>query len=83
MNEYISLAELKVGEWGLVKRLDNESGMKKRLLDVGLTENSFVQCVAVSPMGDPKAYLLCGAVMAIRKVDGVGVLVSRSKGGEG
>lgn len=83
MNKYISLAELKVGEWGLVKRLDNEIGMKKRLLDVGLTENSPVQCVGVSPMGDPKAYRLCGAVMAIRKVDGAKVLVLRGRGGEG
>lgn len=77
MNEYIKLCELPMGEWGRVKRVENEHGIKKRLLDMGLTENSLVRCVGKSPMGDPTAYLVRGAVIAIRNENGADIWVQR------
>ena len=81
MNGYIWLDSLQNGESGVVRQINNVGGIRKRLLDIGLTENTVIKCVGTSPMGDPKAYLFRGAVMAIRKQDGSGVLVEKQCGG--
>ena len=61
--------ELKEGEKGLIsKNLANES-MKRRFLDLGLIDNTVVECVGRSPFGDPSAYLIRGAIYAIRADD--------------
>ena len=44
--------------------------MKKRLMDIGLIPGTAVECVGESPLGDPRAYLIRGAVIAIRRTDG-------------
>ena len=49
--------------------------MRRRLLDIGLSDGTEVQCVGRSPMGDPSAYLIRGAVIAIRSNDSRGVKV--------
>jgi ferrous iron transport protein A len=51
--------------------------MRRRLLDIGLAENTVVECVGRSPSGDPAAYLIRGAVIAIRKCDGRLIRVER------
>ena len=43
--------------------------MRRRLLDIGLVENTRVECVGQSPSGDPKAFLIRGAVIALRLSD--------------
>ena len=45
-------------------------------LDIGLTENTLVECVGVSPLGDPAAYAIRGAVIAIRKTDSKNILIT-------
>ena len=77
MNELISMDSLRVGEKAIVDNISRESKMRRRFFDIGLTKDSNVECVGVSPMGDPKAYLIKGAVIAIRAADSIGVLVRR------
>jgi len=36
-------------------------------MDIGFVEGTKVKCVRISPFGDPKAYLVRGTVMALRK----------------
>ena len=50
-----------------------ESAMRRRLFDLGLVPGTAVTCTAVSPAGDPAAYLIRGAVIAIRGRDAAGV----------
>ena len=47
--------------------------MRRRLLDIGLIPGTRVTCTAVSPAGDPAAYLIRGAVIALRGRDAGGV----------
>lgn len=70
-----TLNELKVGERAVVKELETRGAMRRRLLDIGLCRGAAVECVGRSPMGDPSAYLICGAVIAIRGKDSRGVIV--------
>ncbi len=70
-----SLNEIKVGERAVVKDLETKGAMRRRLLDIGLCSGTPVECIGQSPMGDPSAYLIRGAVIAIRAADCKGVVV--------
>ena len=72
------LNTLGVGESGVVAGVEAESAMRRRLFDLGLVPGTAVTCTAVSPAGDPAAYLIRGAVIAIRGRDAAGV----RRGGE-
>ncbi len=70
----ITLDNLKVGESCVVKEVSSGCNLLRRFTDIGLIENTRVECVGQSPAGDPKAYLIRGAVIAIRKEDSAYVL---------
>lgn len=76
-----SLNEIKLGETAVVERLRTHGAMRRRLLDIGLVEGTRVECVGVSPMGDPAAYLIRGAVIAIRSADSRDVIVGEGRNG--
>ena len=65
------------GECALVERIETQGGMRRRFLDIGLIENTRVFCVGKSPAGDPSAYLIRGAVIAIRARDCKGIHIRR------
>lgn len=44
-------------------------------MDIGLIEGTKVECVGISPLGDPSAYLIRETVVAIRHRDGKGVRI--------
>lgn len=69
------LCDISPGEKAVIGGLSAEGSMRRRLLDIGLTENTVVECVGKSPLGDPCAYLIRGAVIAIRKKDGKTVMI--------
>lgn len=75
MNRTCSLCDIEVGERAIVERLCVHGTMRRRLLDIGLCGGTEVRCVGRSPMGDPSAYLIRGAVIAIRACDGKRVMV--------
>ena len=72
-----SLSDLRPGEKGVVRRLTAAGGMRRRLMDIGLIENTPVECLGRSPGGDPSAYLIRGAVIAIRAEDCATILVQK------
>lgn len=80
MKEIVYLDEIAPGERGVVYELRNDIGMRRRLREIGLVEESEVECLGRSPAKDPAAYLIRGAVIAIRKKDAHRVLVIRLQG---
>lgn len=75
MNERVRLSDLRVGEAATVAALGGHGGIRRRLMDIGLLTNTTVSCVGKSPAGDPAAYLIAGAVIAIRREDSKNILV--------
>ena len=63
----IPLSALCAGERGRVASLRTVGTIRRRLLDLGLIEGTDVECLYVSPLGDPAAYLIRGAVIALRQ----------------
>lgn len=76
MSMYATLNALKPGQRAVVKELRTTGSMRRRLLDIGLIRDTEVECLGRSPGGDPAAYLIRGAVIAIRAADCRDILVS-------
>lgn len=76
MNSYSTLNELLPGERAVVDSLHSTGSMRRRLLDIGLVRNTEVECLGRSPGGDPSAFLIRGAVIAIRSEDCKNILIS-------
>lgn len=66
MNQVHSLNDLIPGQHATVRELLSAGSIRRRLLDIGLIENTDVACIGRSPGGDPTAFLIRGAVIAIR-----------------
>jgi len=66
---YFNLSKLPVGATAYVQRLHAEGAIRRRLLDIGFTQNAPVSCLYQSPAGDPRAYLIRDAVIALRSED--------------
>ena len=75
MVQKTSLAALQKGECARVTELLVQGGMRRRLLDIGLTPGTRVACELKSPSGDPAAYRIRGALIALRRRDAAQVLV--------
>jgi ferrous iron transport protein A len=63
----MTLRELEMGKKGKVTELRLEGAERRRLLDLGLAIGSEIEAVRKSPLGDPVAYRVRGAVVALRK----------------
>lgn len=66
---------LKVGQSGTVVSVNAKDAILRRLLDIGIIEGTRVSCVLKSPSGDPIAYLIRGAVIAIRNEDSSEIVI--------
>ena len=71
----MNLFNLKKGEKCLVYKVHENQNIKRRLLDIGLVEGTEVTCVEISPLGDPKAFLVRGCVIALRESDCENILI--------
>lgn len=76
MKQVYCLSELKPGQKATVKKLVAGETIQRRLLDIGLIEETEVECLGRSPGGDPSAYMIRGAVIAIRAQDCCGIQIN-------
>jgi ferrous iron transport protein A len=74
--DLVKLSELPVGKSAVVDSLKIEGTMRRRLMDIGLVPGTRVKTLRVSPTGDPRAYRIRGAVIALRSDEGEKVLVA-------
>ncbi len=77
MNDISTLAGLEEGCSARVTALHNTGSMRRRLMDMGLIEGTRVICLHRSPAGDPVAYLIRGAVVALRKADSDNIYIMK------
>lgn len=69
------LTDLNVGDTAEVVSIQPASCIRRRLQDIGLVEGTRVKCLHKSPAGDPVAYYIRGAVIALRNEDSIHILV--------
>ena len=64
-----TLKNVKVGETVKVVKLHGEGAIKRRIMDMGLTNGVEVHVRKVAPLGDPMELTLRGYELTLRKAD--------------
>ncbi len=70
-----TLDKISTGEFAIVVSVDTQISLKQRLYDIGLVPGTKVKVVHQSPSGNPRAYLVRGAVIALRNCDAEKIIV--------
>ena len=81
MDSIKKLSQLLPDEKCRVLSVNSKSEIRRRLLDMGLIPGTLVTCVFKSPWKDPSAYLIRGALVALRKEDADEIIISEEYGG--
>ena len=55
----------------------NKGPLRRRLRDMGLIEGTNVKCQLISPCGNPRAYYIRGALVAIRNEDAKNIFIKK------
>ncbi len=71
----ISLNNLPIGQKAVVTKLISEGSTRRRMLDLGLISDTEVEALQKSPSGDPTAYFIRGAVIALRSEEASQIFV--------
>lgn len=75
----MTLNDLKLGEKGIVTKTFFTGSDKRRVADLGIVKGSEIVPLHKSPFHDPTAYLIKGAVVAIRKKDAKRIRIERGE----
>ena len=70
-----TLKDARVGETVKVVRLHGEGGLKRRIMDMGITKGVTVSVRKVAPLGDPIELTVRGYELSIRKEDAAAIEV--------
>ena len=73
------LSDLSIGERARVISVSGRDTLLHRLQDFGLISGTEITPLHLAPFGDPIAYLIRGAVIALRHEDAKKILVSPIK----
>jgi ferrous iron transport protein A len=74
-DKLIPLNFLPLGKKAKVKTLTSHGMIRRRMLDLGLISNTCIEALHKSPSGDPVAYQIRGAVIALRSEEASNILV--------
>ncbi|MCI8270831.1 MAG: ferrous iron transport protein A [Erysipelotrichaceae bacterium] len=73
-----TLNEIQPGNEVIVKKLHGESACKKKLMDMGITKNTYIYVRKAAPLGDPVEIKVRGYELSIRKEDAACIEVERT-----
>ena len=71
----MSLDEIQLNEKAIIKKVECQGNIKRRLLDLGFIKGTEITPILVSPSKDPRAFYIRGSTIALRKEDAKNVLV--------
>ena len=77
MNKKTTLNTLKPGEKARINSVNNTGSIKRRLLDIGLVKETEIKSILSSSGNQTLAYLIRGAVIAIRQEDAKNIYIQK------
>ena len=63
----MTLNEICVGERARITEMNVRGSMRRRMQDIGFLEGAEVKCMLRGRAGEPAAFLVCGALIALRR----------------
>ena len=70
-----TLGDMSVGETAVVKKINGEGKVKRRIMDMGITKGTSIFIRKFAPLGDPIEITVRGYELSIRKADAEMVIV--------
>lgn len=70
-----TLKDVAVGDKAIVKRLNGEGALKRRIMDMGVTKGVEIFVRKVAPFGDPIEVTVRGYELSLRKAEAENILV--------
>ena len=64
-----SLNCLQTGDTGIITKIEDHLEIKNRLLDIGFTKGSAIECLMKASFNGPIAYKIKNTVIALRECD--------------
>lgn len=64
-----TLKDVRVGKSAIVKKLNGEGAIKRRIMDMGITKGTEVYVRKLAPLGDPMELSVRGYELTLRKAD--------------
>ena len=74
------LVDFKIGETGLIKKVEGEGRLRRRLFDMGVTPGASVYLRKVAPLGDPIEITIRGYELTLRKSEAELVVLEVEEG---
>lgn len=71
----MTLYDLPIGYKAKVYANESKGEKRRRMLDIGLVQGTWVECLRISPIGEPKAFKIRGAIIALRNEDAGEIIV--------
>ena len=73
----ISLNELKINEEGIIKNVNTNENIKKRLMDIGFVKGEKVKLILKNFGDNMRAYKIKNTVMALRLKDTKNIMIEK------
>lgn len=70
-----TLDQLQKGETGLIKKVEGEGKIRRRLFDMGVTPGAIVSLRKKAPLGDPIEVTIRGYELSLRKAEAILVTI--------
>lgn len=70
-----TLKDVRVGENIIVKRLQGDGAVKRRIMDMGVTKGTAILVQKVAPLGDPIEVKVRGYELSLRKGEAENIIV--------
>lgn len=70
-----NISELEIGQSVRVKGLDNNSAVKRKLMDMGITLGAEIKVTGKAPLGDPIELSVRGYKLTLRKKEAESILI--------
>ena len=70
-----TLADLKMGESGVVKRINAEPTVKRNVMSNGMIKGSTVTLTGKAPFGDPLVFTVNSTKISLRKAEAEEILL--------
>ena len=76
----MTLKEANIGNTVIVRKLNGEGAVKRRIMDMGITKYTEVYVRKVAPLGDPIEVTVRGYELSLRKADAQMIEVELKEG---
>jgi Fe2+ transport system protein FeoA len=71
----VPLSDLKVGERGVITKMNYKGAARQRLLAMGLVKGETILVKRVAPLGDPIDFVIKGYHLSLRRTEASEILV--------